>query len=136
MSIGMSFKEEIEKIFMEAREKYPHITDEMLDCNGAIHYMNGKNGTEWDWKVNNHLPYFIIFHKDEMGFIRVEVGKNDIVYVYIYEDGGVRPTYTYETTLESGSAKHLYRVMSLIADDEVLWNKPIDQLDWDIELGQ
>ena len=38
---GYEFKREIERIFKVARNMYPNVTDDMLDANGAIQYMNG-----------------------------------------------------------------------------------------------
>ena len=32
-----------------------------LENDGAVFYMNGKNGTEFDWFVNEHLPSFMVF---------------------------------------------------------------------------
>jgi hypothetical protein len=42
---GYEFKREIERIFKVARNMYPNVTDEMLDTNGAIYYMNGNDST-------------------------------------------------------------------------------------------
>ena len=131
---GSEFKKEIEKIFKEAREKFPHITDEMLDSDGAIYYMNGNDSTPFDWEVNGRLCEFFIFHKNERGFIKILVGKKNKINIYVYEDGSMRPTYDECISLRSGPAWQFYRLMCHIADDKLLWNKPIDELDWNIEV--
>ena len=41
-------------------EKLPEITSNDLEDDGAVFYMNGKNGTAFDWFVNEHFPCFYI----------------------------------------------------------------------------
>ena len=127
------YKEEIESIISRARAHCPAITDEKLDGNGAIYYMNGKNGTDFDWHVNEHLSAFSVFHKNEIGFVKVYIEWHGVVDVYIYEDGGMKPTHTYRETLERVRAEHFAILMDHIADDKELWNKPIDALDWNVD---
>ena len=74
---GYEFKREIEQIFKVARNMYPNVTDEMLDANGAIHYMNGNDSTPFDWNCNNRLCEFFIFHKNGVGFIKANVNSNN-----------------------------------------------------------
>ena len=120
---GYEFKREIERIFRVARNMYPNITDEMLDANGAIYYMNGNDSTPFDWNCNNRLCEFLIFHKNEMGFIKAFVNSDNTIDVYIYEnDDAMRSTYKFT------------EIMNYIADDNRLWDKPIDELDWDVDV--
>ena len=44
-----------------------------LEENGAVYYMNGKNGTEFDWHVNDHLPSFMVFYNDEQNLGAVKL---------------------------------------------------------------
>lgn len=129
---GKIFKEEIEKIFKEARDKYPDITDKDLDTNGAIHYMNGNDGTDFDWSVNDRLCEFMIFHQDERGFIKVFVGKNNAADVYIYETGDVSPTQKYQKKLNV-PAEEFASLMYEITDAKGLFDRPIDDLDWNVD---
>lgn len=77
---GYEFKREIERIFKVARNiMCPNVTDEMLDTNGAIHYMNGNDGTPFDWNCNNRLCEFILFHKNGIGFIKAYVDSDNTV---------------------------------------------------------
>jgi len=39
----------------------PHVNAEDLEENGAVYYMNGKNGTEFDWYVNKKVSDFFVF---------------------------------------------------------------------------
>ena len=36
-----------------------------LEDSGALFYMNGNNGTEFDWHVNERLSFFMAFYNDE-----------------------------------------------------------------------
>ena len=129
------FKREIERIFKVARNMYPNVTDNMLDANGTIYYMNGNDSTPFDWSCNNRLCEFFIFHKSEMGFIKANVNSDDTIDIYIYEtDNAMKPTYTFTEEMESLRARDFVKIMNYIADDNCLWNKPIDELDWDVDV--
>lgn len=130
---GYRFKEEIESIFARARKTCPNITDDMLDTTGAIYYMNGNDGTRFDWGCNGRLCEFYVFHKNEIGFIKVTVEKNNEVCVYIYEDAGMSPTNRYKEKLENFKAIDFANLMYRIADQRYMWDKDIDDLNWDID---
>jgi hypothetical protein len=132
---GYEFKREIERIFKIARNMYPNVTDEMLDANGAIHYMNGNDSTVFDWNCNNRLCEFFIFHKNGIGFIKAYVDSDNTIDVYIYEtDDAMQPTYKFTEEMENLKASDFAKVMNYIADDNKLWDKPIDELDWDVDV--
>ena len=131
---GYEFKREIERIFKVARNMCPNVTDEMLYTNGAIHYMNGNDSTPFDWNCNNRLCEFLIFHKNEMGFIKAFVNSDNTIDVYIYEtDDAMKPTYKFTEEMEKVKASSFAKIMNYIADDKGLWDKPIDELDWDAD---
>lgn len=130
---GYEFKRSVEDIFTRARKTCLNITDDMLDANGAIYYMNGNDGTEFDWSCNGRLCEFYIFHKNEIGFIKVTVEKNNEVCVFIYEDAGMSPTNKYKEKLEDLKASDFANLMNRIADKEYMWDKNIDDLDWSID---
>ena len=43
-----------------------------LEEDGKVYYMNGKNGTEYDWFVNEHLPSFMVFYNDRQNLCAVK----------------------------------------------------------------
>lgn len=132
---GYEFKREIERIFKVARNMYPNVTDGMLDANGAIYYMNGNDGTPFDWNWNDMLCEFLIFHKNEMDFIKACVNSNNTIDVRIYEtDDAMQPTYKFTEEMENLKARDFAKIMNYIADEDRLWNKPIDELDWDVDV--
>jgi len=132
---GYEFKREIERIFKVARKMHPNVTDEMLDANGAIHYMNGNDSTPFDWNCNSCLCEFCVFHKNGIDFIKAYVNSDNTIDMYIYEtDDAMRPTYKFTEEMESLKARDFAKVMNHIADDNQLWDKPIDELDWDVDV--
>lgn len=68
---GYEFKREIERIFKVARNMYPNVTDDMLDTNGAIYYMNGNDSTPFDWNCNNRLCEFLFSIKMRLDLLRL-----------------------------------------------------------------
>ena len=44
------------------------------------------------------------------------------------------PTYEFTEEMEKLKAKSFAKVMNYIADDNNLWDKPIDELDWDVDV--
>lgn len=126
-----SYKREIERIIQIARNKYAEITDEVLDANG-IYYMNGNDGTLFDWEYNNRLCEFYVFYKSGIGFIKACVFSDNIVRVYIYEDGGFDPVCKFTEDLKDVSASDFAKVMHSIADNRLAWDEPIDSLNWEV----
>ena len=63
----------------ECLEKYvSDILPDDLEDRGAIFYMNGKNGTEFDWYVNDKVSDFMIFYndKDNLGAVKATIYNN------------------------------------------------------------
>lgn len=133
---GKIYKAEVERIFEAARKMYPDITDDMLDANGSIYYMNGNDSTQFDWTVNNRLCEFLVFHKNKMGFIKVNINSDNTVDVFIYEsDTALSPTCELKESLQNVKAKDFAKVMIQIADDNQIWDVQIDHLNWDINIS-
>lgn len=130
---GKAYKEEIERVIKRAKEQCPNITDDMLDSEGAIYYMNGNDSTRFDWNLNDRLCEFMVFHKNEVGFIKANVNRDGTIDVYIYEDAGLNPTQKLDETLGVGNAGEFAALMDYIADNNYLWNELLDKLDWDID---
>lgn len=134
---GYEFKREIERIFKVARDMYPNVTDEMLYANGAIHYMNRNDGTRFDWNWNNRLCEFLIFHKNEMGFIKAFVKSDNTIKVRIYgTDDAMYPTYRFTEEMENLKASDFANIMNYIADDLGLCDEPINELNWDVDTSE
>ena len=73
---------EIKEIIKQNINEYlPDVKPCDLEESGTVYYMNGKNGTEFDWYVNEHLLSFMVFYNDEQNLGAVRL--------LIYTDGGI-----------------------------------------------
>ena len=120
----------------KAREMFPEVTDDMLYGNGAIYYMNGNDGTEFDWNVNDRCCEFYLFYKEtEMGFIKVLVNKDDTISGYVYDDKGYGEAIKLEyTNLLNGESKYLVSLLKKEADNKGIWDNDIRKINFDSEL--
>ena len=117
---------QIYKIVEEIREKYP--CEAELD--GKIYYMNGNDGTDFDWEVNNRLCEFMVFHENEYGYIKINVFANGDIEVYIYPDGGMNPSEKLYGKY-FGNVENFKDFMVRKFDGNGLWDESIDEfLDW------
>ncbi len=81
----------ITEMINESISKYlSDVKSEDLEENGKIYYMNGKNGTEFDWYVNDKISDLMVFYndKDNLGAVKLTVYNNGYVLIYVYGDKG------------------------------------------------
>ena len=74
--------EEIKRIIREnIQEVLPEVKPEDLEENGKIYYMNGQNGTEFDYYVNGNVSPFMVFYndKDNMGIAKLFLSRDGSV---------------------------------------------------------
>lgn len=89
---------DIESFIENLKVKY-NLKEEDLYDNGAIYYMNGNDGTDFDYQANGRTCEFYVFFKDEVGAIKCFVNKDNIcAYVYDKEDPWNGSKSKYETT--------------------------------------
>lgn len=113
---------QIVNIINEVREEYPIIGNEL---DGKIYYMNGNDGTAFDWNCNDRVCEFMVFHENEMGYIKLMVYNDNLITVYVYADGGMHPTKELERYYDKNPlelANFLYRTF----DANNLWDEPIE----------
>lgn len=119
----------------KAREMFPEVTDDMLCGDGAIYYMNGNDGTEFDWSVNNRCCEFCLFYKEtKMGFIKVYVNKDDTISGYAYDKENGKAIKIKHTKLIKGEAYYLASVLKKEADDKNIYDKDISKIKFDNEM--
>lgn len=124
---------QVEKIMHGAlKEKLPEISLSDLEDNGAVFYMNGKNGTAFDWYVNDHLPCFFMFYgdKENLGAVKAMLYNDCNMSVYVYgEKGHAQPVelnYDIDT-----DAKKLFDLAVLLtdnADNKKVWDADIRKI--------
>lgn len=133
MTRGEQIIEKIKNVFEDVRKKYPYITDEDLHSNGAIFYMNGNDGTDFDWNENEHTSEFYMYHSNEIGFIKLYVNKGDTYTAYVYPNGEMSATETIRGDLDEGDSLYLAALLYRKADKEYIYDAIIDDIDFSYE---
>lgn len=130
---------EIKNIIDKNMKQYlPHIDSKDLEEDGKIYYMNGKNGTEFDWYVNQHISNFMIFYNDtnKLGAIKLTLYKDRKVLVYIYDEKGTKLIKEVNTYVDADETEIFELVVKLrnVADDNRIWDSSIDSINLDIKV--
>ena len=121
-------------------EKYlPDIALTDLEGDGAVFYMNGKNGTEFDWYVNDKLSNFMMFYddKDNMGAVKATLYNDGGLLIYAYGDRGKTVVQEINTYIDvpDEDILSLAVVLRNEADDNRVWDENIEKLNTDLEPG-
>lgn len=133
MTRGQKIIERISNVFDDIRKRYPYITDEDLHSNGAIFYMNGNDGTDFDWNANEHTSEFYMYHSNEIGFIKLYVNKGDTYTAYVYPNGEMSAMETIRGDLNEGDGLYLATLLYRKADREYIYDAIIDEIDFSYE---
>lgn len=117
----------------------PHVKITDLEDNGAIYYMNGKNGTEFEWYVNDELAPFMVFYNDEanLGAIKLVLYNDGSAVVYIYGENGKKLIKEVNEHLGVNETDifELAVILRNEADDRNMWGAGIDSINTDIEVN-
>lgn len=132
---------DIKRIIDESIALYlPNVKSSELEDDGAIFYMNGQNGTEFDWFVNGRFPYFMVFYNDEdnMGAVKLALFSTGEVQVYLYDERGKKLVKTVREKLDIDRADMLRAaaILTREADDKKLWDKDIKAVDSAAEISE
>ena len=128
---------EIKNIMNDSVEKYlPEVSFEELEDNGAVFYMNGKNGTEFDWYVNDKISDFMMFYNDKnnMGAVKATIYYDGGLLIYVYGDNGEKVVKELNITIEATEEEIFYLAVTLKneADNEKIWDYNIEGIDTDL----
>ena len=132
---------DIKEIINENIKIYlPDVKPTDLEENGMIYYMNGKNGTEFDWYVNEKISDFMVFYNDEtnLGAIKLTIYYNGEVLLYIYGDKGNKIVKEINTSIEA-SEDEIFQLAVILkneADDNRIWDASIEKINTDIEANE
>lgn len=134
-----SILEDIRGIIDECMAFYlPNVKKSDLEDDGAVFYMNGQNGTEFDWFVNDRLPYFMLFYNDKenLGAVKLALFNSGEVQIYLYGENGKKLVKTEKRQLDTDRAEllRLAAVLTCEADDKRIWDKNIDDICSDTEI--
>ena len=133
MTRGQEIIEKIKGVFAGIREKYPLITDEDLHSNGVIFYMNGNDGTDFDWNANDRCCEFYMYHENKIGFIKLFVNKEDTYTAYVYPNGEMIAVETIRGDLDEGDSLYFAALLYRKADREYIYDADIDEIDFSYE---
>ena len=115
--------------------KVPNVSKGNLEKDGAIFYMNGKNGTEFEWFVNDHFPCFFIFYNDEenLGAVKAILYKNGDLLVYVYGENGHSEPERLDYKIEAEEKELLNLAVSFKknADEKRVWDEDITMIEND-----
>ena len=131
--------DQIKKIIKDNISEYlPEVKSSELEEDGAVYYMNGKNGTEFDWYVNEHLPNFMVFYNDEknLGAAKLSVYDDGGILLYIYGDKGNKVVKEIKTSIDV-TEDEMFKLAVILkneADDNRIWDANIDKINTDIEI--
>lgn len=114
----------------------PHVKAADLENDGAIYYMNGRDGTEFDWYVNDKLPPFMVFYNDKenLGAIKLLLYNNGGVEAYIYDEKGKKLIQEVHThlTVNDADLLELAVILRNEADDKNIWGADIESIHTDL----
>lgn len=124
----------------ESISKYlPDVKPEDLEENGKIYYMNGKNGTEFDWYVNDKISDMMVFYndKDNLGAVKLTVYNNGCVLIYVYGDKGNKLVQEIKTFIDINENEifELAVILRNEADDKRVWDSDIEKINTDIVIS-
>lgn len=117
----------------------PHVKKSDLEKNGAVFYMNGNNGTEFDWYVNDRLPAFMVFYNDadNLGAAKLMLFPDGNAVLYLYDEKGKRLLKEVSICIEAEEADiaALAAILRNEADDKGIWDADVEDICTDIEPG-
>lgn len=127
---------EIKKIMLAAvKEHLSEVSMSDLEDNGAVYYMNGKNGTEFDWYVNEKVSDFMMFYNDEdnMGAVKATLYNDGGLLIYVYGQQGKAVPQKIDSYLDV-TEEEVFALAVLLrneADDKCIWDADIENIDTD-----
>lgn len=125
--------DKIKSIMEQNKAQYlPQVKSSDLEENGAVYFMNSKDGTEFEWYVNDKLPPFMMFYDDEakMGAVKLLLYRDGTVQVFVYDNSGKNMCKEMLTHIEFGE-KELLDLAVLLrhqAEDSCKWDANIESL--------
>ncbi len=115
--------------------KEKDISKEDLYENGAIYYMNGNDGTDFDWIANGRTCEFEIFYDNEMGCAKLSVFNDGTIRGYYWSDKGAGRGEEISAGEISEEAAYALACLCLQeADNQNIYDSDIQEIDWDAEI--
>lgn len=118
----------LEKFNEIARDK--RISKADLLENGAIYYMNGNDGTDFDWEANNRTCEFMAFYKSsELGMAKLYVNTDGKIDGYFWNnEGRGEAEYIEAGNVEKEKAEEFKEFLEDNFDYKNKWDNIIDYI--------
>ena len=112
------------------RDRFPKITDDMLIENGTVFYMNGNDGTDFDFGMNDRTCELMSFYKSSnYGFFKIFVTRSGLIDGYAYLEEGHGEAIRLEPKhVGAEEAKESARALQLSADNLKKWDCNIEDI--------
>ncbi len=134
-----SILQTITDLVEEKIKEIPDVKKEDLEENGKIYYMNGNDGTDFDWFVNDRLCEFMCFYdENKQGAIKVNLMKSGILEIFLYTDKGTTllNTSTAKLNASEDDIFNLAVIMKKTCDDTRTFDRAIDEVNTDLDIEQ
>lgn len=112
------------------RDRFPEIKDDMLIENGVVYYMNGNDGTGFDFDMNDRTCEFMSFYKStDYGLFKVYVTCDGKITGFAYlEEGHGEAIRLAPKHVGAEEAKEFARALQLYADNLKKWDCNIEDI--------
>lgn len=128
MTIKKMITEILDEMDRLMRRYLPDVKPEDLVQNGNTFYMNGNDGTDFDWNANGRTCEFMRFYeKTEYGAIKAYIRDDGNLDGYIWGNDGLEKGTRIDTTYSIGceNAKELCKWLIKNKDDKEMWDEVI-----------
>lgn len=112
------------------RDRFPEIKDDMLIENGVVYYMNGNDGTSFDFAMNDRTCEFMSFYKSSnYGFFKVYVTRDGKITGFAYlEEGYGEAIHLEPKNVGEKEAKEFASALQKYVDDLKKWDCNIEDI--------
>lgn len=115
----------------------PQISKNDLEENGKVYYMNGDDGTLFDWGMNGRLCEFMMFYnKSGMGAVKINILANGETNIYIFQDKAQTAFRTEKEQIKPNEVLELAVLMHKIADEKGIFDKSIDVMESEMTISE
>lgn len=136
----MKAKKFIEKL-ISLYERYKEAYPPADKTEGYLFYMNGNDGTDFDYGVNNRLCEFGDFYTEGPGkgfyYIKMMVSADGSVRIYVYRGDKEQimwhPEKFEEQVYSEKEVRYMMKYLCRNADNKLLWDREVSAIDWEAD---
>ena len=128
----------IKIIHSEININLPNVNLSDLEENGKVYYINGQNGTLFDYYMNEKISDFMCFYKDgTCGIIKLRINKDGSSHIYLYNYGEKLPFIDKDilNQFTKDEVFNLAIILNKVMDEKGIFDKSINDYDFNIEIN-